>query len=123
VGTTFFRAFGPECKSKRRIPNLSGYRASSTAIIKRIRARSDVNPRHDLSALKTSRRRRNNASGVSGELNVILDVVWRPVSSANSGGVSGAQIHPSCCAEVFVDQSAESVASVELGWRVRADGA
>jgi hypothetical protein len=37
--------------------------------------------------------------------------------------VSGAQIHPSCCAEVFVDQSAESVASVELGWRVRADGA
>jgi hypothetical protein len=65
----------------------------------------------------------DNASGVSGELNVILDGVWRPVSSADSGGVSGAQIHPSCCAEVFVDQSAESVASVELGWRVRADGA
>jgi hypothetical protein len=33
----------------------------------------------------------------------------------------GAQIHPSCCLGVFVDESAESVASVELVWRVRAD--
>src|SRR5437667_8944453 len=35
--------------------------------------------------------------------------------------VSGTQIHPSCCSGVFVDQSAESVASVELVWRVRTD--
>ena len=32
-------------------------------------------------------------------------------------GVLGAQIHPSCCSGVFVDQSAESVMSVELVWR------
>src|SRR2546430_2446256 len=35
--------------------------------------------------------------------------------------VLGTQIHPSCCAGVFVDQSAESVASVELVWRARTD--
>jgi hypothetical protein len=35
--------------------------------------------------------------------------------------LSGTQIHPSCCSCVFVDQSAESIASVELIWRVRAD--
>jgi hypothetical protein len=31
--------------------------------------------------------------------------------------VSGTQIHRSCCSGVFVDQSAESVVSVELVWR------
>ena len=31
--------------------------------------------------------------------------------------VLGTQIHPSCRTGVFVDQSAESVASVELTWR------
>ena len=31
--------------------------------------------------------------------------------------VSGTQTHPSCCSRVFVDQSAESVASVDLVWR------
>jgi hypothetical protein len=35
--------------------------------------------------------------------------------------LSGTQIHPSCRAGVFVDQCAESVASVELVWRVRTD--
>jgi hypothetical protein len=35
--------------------------------------------------------------------------------------VSGTQIHPSCCSHVFVDQSAESFASVELVWWVRSD--
>ena len=35
--------------------------------------------------------------------------------------MSGTQIHPSCCSCVFVDQSAESVASVELIWRACAD--
>jgi hypothetical protein len=38
-----------------------------------------------------------------------------------TGSAWGAQIHPSCCLGVFVDESAESVASVELVWRVRAD--
>ena len=37
--------------------------------------------------------------------------------------VLGTQIHPSCRTGVFVDQSAESVASVELVWGVRTDGA
>jgi hypothetical protein len=37
--------------------------------------------------------------------------------------LSGTQIHPSCCAGVFVDQSAESVASVEVVSRVRTDEA
>ena len=35
--------------------------------------------------------------------------------------VSGTQIHPSCCWGVFVDESAEAVASVDVMWRVRAD--
>jgi hypothetical protein len=38
-------------------------------------------------------------------------------------GLSGTQIHPSCCAGVFVDQSAESVASVEVVWRAWTDEA
>lgn len=37
--------------------------------------------------------------------------------------LSGTQIHPSCCSGVFVDQSAESVASVELLWRAWTDEA
>jgi len=37
--------------------------------------------------------------------------------------LSGTQIDPSCCSGVFVDQSAESVASVELALRVRTDEA
>ena len=37
--------------------------------------------------------------------------------------VLGTQIHPSCRTGVFVDQSAESVASVELFWGVRTDEA
>jgi hypothetical protein len=37
--------------------------------------------------------------------------------------LSGTQIHRSCCSGVFVDQSAESVASVELVWRAWADEA
>jgi len=35
--------------------------------------------------------------------------------------VSGAQIRRSCCSGVFVDQTAESIASVEPVWRVRTD--
>src|SRR6266545_4104894 len=37
---------------------------------------------------------------------------------AEDPGLSGTQIHPSCCSGVFVDQSADSVASLELVWRV-----
>jgi hypothetical protein len=37
--------------------------------------------------------------------------------------VSGTQINPSCRSEVFVDESAESVASVNLVWRMRTDEA
>jgi hypothetical protein len=37
--------------------------------------------------------------------------------------VSGTQIHPSCCSGGFVDQSAESVAAVELVRRMSSDGA
>jgi hypothetical protein len=47
-------------------------------------------------------------------------VTWRLDAHARSTPW-GAQIHPSCCLGVFVDESAESVASVELVWRVRAD--
>jgi hypothetical protein len=36
-------------------------------------------------------------------------------------GASGTQINPSCRSKVFVDESAESVASVNLVWRVRTD--
>jgi chaperonin GroEL (HSP60 family) len=35
--------------------------------------------------------------------------------------VSGAQIRRSCCSGVFVDQTAESIASVKPAWRVRTD--
>ena len=35
--------------------------------------------------------------------------------------VSGTQTNPSCCSGVFVDESAESVASVELVWLAWAD--
>jgi hypothetical protein len=35
--------------------------------------------------------------------------------------VSGAQIRRSCCSGVFVDQTAESIASVKPVWRVRTD--
>jgi hypothetical protein len=35
--------------------------------------------------------------------------------------LSGAQIRRSCCSGVFVDQTAESIASVEPVWRVRTD--
>jgi hypothetical protein len=38
-------------------------------------------------------------------------------------GLSGTQIHPSCGSGVFVDQSAESVAAVELVRRTSTDGA
>jgi hypothetical protein len=44
-------------------------------------------------------------------------------SPRSSCGLSGTQIRPSCCSGVFVDQSAESVASMELAWRVRTDEA
>jgi hypothetical protein len=37
--------------------------------------------------------------------------------------VLGTQIRPSCCSGVFVDQSAESVMSVELVWRAWTDEA
>jgi hypothetical protein len=37
--------------------------------------------------------------------------------------VSGTQIHLSCCSGVFVNQSAESVAAVELVWRAWIDEA
>jgi hypothetical protein len=37
--------------------------------------------------------------------------------------LSGTQIHSSCCSGVFVDESAESVVSVELVWWVGADEA
>jgi len=37
--------------------------------------------------------------------------------------LSDTQIHPSCCSGVFVDQSAESVAAVELVRRMSSDGA
>jgi hypothetical protein len=37
--------------------------------------------------------------------------------------LSGTQTHPSCCLGVFVDQSAESVAAVDLVRRARADEA
>ena len=51
--------------------------------------------------------------------------IFRTLPDEQSAGsivaVSGTQIHRSCCAGVFVDQSAESVASVELAWRVRSD--
>ena len=40
------------------------------------------------------------------------------MSKPGSTALSGTQIHPSCCSGVFVDQSAESVASLELVWRV-----
>jgi hypothetical protein len=43
------------------------------------------------------------------------------VQQRHEQGVSGTQIHPSCCSGVFVDQSAESVASVELVWRAWTD--
>jgi hypothetical protein len=39
------------------------------------------------------------------------------------GSLSGTQIHPSCGSGVFVDQSAESVAAVELVRRTSTDGA
>jgi hypothetical protein len=35
--------------------------------------------------------------------------------------LSGTQTNPSCCSGIFVDQSAESVASVELVWLAWAD--
>jgi hypothetical protein len=38
---------------------------------------------------------------------------------ARDDDLSGAQIHPSCCWDVFLEESAESVATVELVWRVR----
>jgi len=37
--------------------------------------------------------------------------------------LSGTQTHPSCCSRVFVDQSAESVAALDLVWLARADEA
>jgi hypothetical protein len=37
--------------------------------------------------------------------------------------VSGTQIHPSCCSAVFVDQSTEPVASLDLSWWVGGDEA
>jgi hypothetical protein len=40
-----------------------------------------------------------------------------------SFGLSGTQIHLSCCSGVFVNQSAESVAAVELVWRAWIDEA
>jgi hypothetical protein len=47
-----------------------------------------------------------------------------PISNGVSeSALSGTQIHPSCCSGVFVDQSAESVAAVELLWRAWADAA
>jgi hypothetical protein len=52
---------------------------------------------------------------------------WRLVQDVEESVVplhdtlSGTRIRQSCCSGVFVDQSAESVASVELVWRVRVD--
>jgi hypothetical protein len=37
-------------------------------------------------------------------------------ATPNLARVSGTQIHSSCCSGVFVDESAESVVSVELVW-------
>jgi hypothetical protein len=45
------------------------------------------------------------------------------VRSTRIIGVSGTQIHLSCCSGVFVNQSAESVAAVELVWRAWIDEA
>jgi hypothetical protein len=52
-----------------------------------------------------------------------LPVVLVVDASAMARSVSGTQIHRSCCSGVFVDQSAEPVASVELVWWVRTDEA
>ena len=58
---------------------------------------------------------------VSGEGRYLPRVreVWIFGSYARGVPVLGTQIHRSCRTGVFVDQSAESVVSVELFWRVR----
>jgi hypothetical protein len=44
-----------------------------------------------------------------------------PTLRVTPKGVSGTQIHPSCCSGVFMDQPAESVAAVKLVWRAWTD--
>jgi uncharacterized protein YcfJ len=45
----------------------------------------------------------------------------RTAAGVVRGSLSGAQIRRSCCSGVFVDQTAESIASVKPVWRVRTD--
>jgi Na+/H+ antiporter NhaA len=52
---------------------------------------------------------------------VALIVIWTVYAGSLHVGVSGTQNHPSCCSGVFVDESAESVASVKLVWRAWTD--
>ena len=50
---------------------------------------------------------------------LVLDALEMANGLRRPDGVLGTQIRPSCCSAVFVDDSAESVASVELVWWVR----
>src|SRR5262249_29391886 len=44
-----------------------------------------------------------------------------PTRERARSSLSGTQIHRSCCSGVFVDESAESVASLKLVWRIGTD--
>jgi hypothetical protein len=62
--------------------------------------------------LRLPARRRGNCS-LSPQLSRATELPGIP-AEAGLGGVSGAQIHPSRCSGVFVDQSAKPVAAVAL---------